>query len=215
MACKDCHIGSANVFNEREANRQLRLYHKRGPAKTTRVLLDALAAEGVSGLTLLDIGGGIGGIALELFKSGVTSATEIDASAAFVALAQREATQQGVADRVVARSGDFVELAPETSAAGIVTLDRVICCYGDMPLLVGQSAAKATKLYGAVFPRYSRVAGLGNNVVNTVLRLMRNPFRLYLHPTAAVDAVIRGKGLLPRFHRNVGLWQVVVYARPA
>ena len=29
----------------------------------------------------------------------------------------------------------------------------------------------------------------------------------------AVDALIRSHGLAPRFHRDAGYWQVVVYAR--
>lgn len=47
----------ANVFGMREANRQLKRYRNSGPAKTTWLLFDALAAERVEGLTLLDIGG--------------------------------------------------------------------------------------------------------------------------------------------------------------
>jgi hypothetical protein len=49
--------------------------------------------------------------------------------------------------------GDFVALAPALSAADVVTLDRVICCYDDMPALVGRSAALAERLYGVVYPR--------------------------------------------------------------
>jgi hypothetical protein len=48
-----------------------------------------------------------------------------------------------------------------------------------------------------------------------MLRLLRNPLRLYIHRTAMVDAHIRSQGLAPRFHRDVGYWQVAVYARPA
>jgi hypothetical protein len=34
-----------------------------------------------------------------------------------------------------------------------------------------------------------------------------------VHPTRAVDAVVRGNGLERRFYREAGTWQVVVYAR--
>src|SRR5262249_59124568 len=106
-------------------------------------------------------------------------------------------------------------LAEDIPAAGIVTLDRVICCYPDMLALVGQSVAKAVKLYGAVYPRDTWWVRAIRTVANLALRLLRNPLRLFIHPTAAVDAVIRGSGLAPRFHRDVGYWQVVVSARPA
>jgi hypothetical protein len=215
MACGQCQCGGANVFGKRQAEWQLKRYLKRGPDKTTRVLLDALAAEGIEGLTLLDVGGGVGAISLELLKIGVASAIEVEASPAYVTLARAEAARQGITDRFECQQGDFVAVAPDIPAAGIVTLDRVICCYPDMPALVGQSAAKATKLYGAVYPRDLWWVRALKTLANPMLRLLRNPLRLYVHPTTAVDAVIRDSGLAPRFHRNLGYWQVVVYARPA
>jgi magnesium-protoporphyrin O-methyltransferase len=179
------------------------------------MLLDALAAEGIEGLSLLDIGGGVGAIALELFKSGVTNATEVDASSAYVTVARAEAEERGFTDRVECREGDFVALAADLPAAGIVTLDRVICCYPDMQSLVGKSAAKATRLYGAVYPRDLWWARFVTTVSNFALRLIRFPVQLYLHPTTEVDALIRSHGLEPHFHRNAGFWQVIVYARSA
>lgn len=215
MACSQCQSGGANVFGKRQAEQKFKRYRKRGPDKTTRVLLDALLAEGVEGQTLLDIGGGIGVITFELLKTGVTAAREVEASPAFVAVAKTEAARQGIGDRVECREGDFVALAADTPPAGIVTLDRVICCYPDMQALVGQSAVKATKLYGAVYPRDTWWARAGMPVANLALRLLRSPLRLFIHRTAAVDAVIRSHGLAPRFQHDAGYWQVVVYGRSA
>jgi len=205
----------ANVFGKRQAERQLSRYQRRGTDSTTRMLIDALRAQGVDGLSLLDIGGGIGAIALELFKSGVTTATEVDASPAYISTASAEVERQGLTDRVECREGDFVALAAEIPSAGIVTLDRVICCYPDMHALVGQSAAKASKLYGAVYPRDRWWVRMGVIPANFLLRLLRNPLQLYLHHTAEVDALIRSQGLAPRVHHNAGFWQVVIYARSA
>ena len=152
MACEQCQ-GLERFFDQRTAERQLQQYRKRGPDKTTRLLLAALQAEGVEGLTLLDVGGGIGAIQLALLKAGVTSATDVDASTAYLAAAQTEAQREQVAGRVTYQHGDFVDLAEQVAPAGVVTLDRVICCYHDMRGLVSQSAAKATRLYGVVYPR--------------------------------------------------------------
>lgn len=214
-SCSQCQTGGVNVFGARQAESQLRQYRKRGADKVTRLLLDALTAEGVRGLTLLDIGGGIGTIGFELLQGGVTTATEIEASPAYVTVARAEAARRGLTDRIVSRQGDFVALADETPAAGIVTLNRVICCYADMPALVGTSAAKATRLYGAVYPRDAWWVRATGTVGNLLLRLVRSPLRLYFHSTAAVDTVLRGSGLLPRSRRTAGWWQVVIYARPA
>jgi magnesium-protoporphyrin O-methyltransferase len=214
MACGQCQSGAANVFGERAARRRLERYRAKGPGGTTRMLLDALRAEGVAGLTLLDIGGGIGAIGFELLGAGVATATEVELSPAYVLAARDEAERQGVADRYACRAGDFVALADDLPAAGIVTLDRVICRYPDMPALVGQSAVKAARLYGAVYPRDVWWVRAIRVVANVGLRVTRNPLRLFIHRTAAVEAVVRGGGLVPLFHRDAGYWQVVVYGRP-
>jgi len=50
-------------------------------------------------------------------------------------------------------------------------------------------------------------------IANLFFRLRRNPFRIFIHPTDAVEAVLRRKGLERRFHRETFVWQVVVYER--
>ncbi|MEE8391168.1 MAG: hypothetical protein V3S14_10285, partial [Anaerolineae bacterium] len=121
--------------------------------------------------------------------------------------------RQGHADRVSFYHGDFVDLAPDIPSADIVTLDRVICCYRDMEALVGLSSARAGKLYGVVYPRDTWWTRIGWAIFDFVFGVLRNPFRAFVHPTEAVDAVVRGSGLEPRFYRQTAIWQVVVYER--
>lgn len=212
MACAQCQ-GIERFFNRRMAERELKAYRERGPDTTTRLLLEALRAEGVAGQTLLDIGGGIGVIQLELLEAGVTTATDVDASSAYLAVARSEAERDQLAERVAYQHGDFVDLAPNVAPSGIVTLDRVICCYHDMRALVSQSAAKATRLYGLVYPRDTWYTRAIFAVSNQLLRLQGTAARLFVHPTAAVDALIRDAGLERRHQRDDWFWQVVVYAR--
>ncbi|HEX6123180.1 MAG TPA: methyltransferase domain-containing protein [Ktedonobacterales bacterium] len=213
MTCSQCQ-GIEDFFSQRQAERQLRRYRKHGPAKTTRLLLAALEAEGVDGLTLLDIGGGIGAIPLALLRAGVTSATDVDASTGYLAVAKAEAERDGLTERIAYRFGNFVDLAAEVPSAGVVTLDRVICCYHDPQRLVGLSSAKAARLYGVVYPRDAWWTRTLVWLPNLAMRLRRSPFRVFVHPSATVDALARGSGLVPRFRRSAGFWQVVVYARP-
>ena len=214
MACAQCQ-GIEGFFNRRTAERNLRSYRKRGPDRTTRLLIGALEAEGVVDRTLLDIGGGIGAIQCELLKAGAARATDVDASSAYLTAAHDEAERQGLADRVEYRMGNFIDVAPELASADIVTLDRVVCCYHDPRSLVGLSAAKTTRLYGLVYPRDTWLSHVFIAAANTVLRLRGSPFRVFVHPTAAIDGFARGTGLQPRYQRNAGVWQVVVYARPS
>jgi magnesium-protoporphyrin O-methyltransferase len=210
--CRHCQ-GIEDLFNAGIVRRELDRYRRKGPSRTTRLLVDALIAEGVDGLTLLDIGGGVGAIQHALLAAGAARAAVVEASAAYAEAAQAEAERRGLADRVTLTHGDFVALAPEVAPADIVTLDRVICCYPDMPALVGASAARARRRYGLVYPRDAWWVGLGLRLVNAVFWLRRSPFRVFVHPTAAVEARLRAHGLTRRFHRATPIWQVAVYAR--
>ena len=212
MPCSSC-LGIEKQFDQAWVAGDLRRYRKRGPMRTTQLLIDALKAEGIEGQTLLDIGGGIGALQNELLKGGMQSATGVDASTAYLAVAAQEAERQGHADRVRQHHGDFVALASEIEPAGVVTLDRVICCYPDMEALVGRSVERAQRLYGVVYPRRTGLTWLNFTFINLINRLRRNPFRISLHSPEAVDALIRAHGLTQRFYRKTILWQVVVYGR--
>jgi magnesium-protoporphyrin O-methyltransferase len=177
------------------------------------MMIDALKTEGVQGKTLLDIGGGIGAIQHELLEAGVPTATDVDASNAYIRAARQESVRRGTGDRVSYQHGNFVDLAEKIQPADIVTLDRVICCYPDMEKLVSLSAARARKLYSLVYPRddgWWRRAGFA--VLNAIFRLQKNPFRIFQHPTQTVEALVSQFGFRKSFYRRTFLWQVVVFS---
>lgn len=205
--------GCATQFGTKHAAKDLKRYHEKGPDFTTRLLLDGLKSEGVQGATILDIGAGIGVVHHELLVAGARSAVHVDATDGNIHVAEQEATRQGHGERVTFLRGDFVDLAPEITAADIVTLDRVICCYDDMDQLVQASAAKARRLYGAVYPRERWVLKVWILFENLFRRILGNPFRTYIHPIAAIDEILRRDGLHQRWMRDTFAWRVAVYAR--
>jgi magnesium-protoporphyrin O-methyltransferase len=202
-------------FDARHAAQHLRAYRRQGPVGLTRALIGALAAGGIDGNTVLDIGGGVGAVHHELLRSGAAAAVAVDASRAYISVAREEAERQGHADRVRYLTGDFVALADEVEPADLVALDRVICCYPDMAALVGRSAALARRRYGLVWPRDSWLGRIGVAFLNAKFRLSRSPFRAYVHRTAEVEAVLAAHGLVKRLHRTTLIWQLAVYERPA
>jgi hypothetical protein len=204
--------GIEELFNEPLVIKQLDSYRSKGPDKTTRMLTEALKEAGVSGLNLLDVGGGVGAVEHELIAAGVEKAVDVDASQAYLHAAREEAERRGMADCIEFHYGNFVELAGDILPADIVTLDRAVCCYPDMEQMVGLSAARAGKLYGLVYPRDTWLARLGVGVINLVFRLMRRPFRIFVHPTRAVDALVRSHGLKQRYWGGTLIWQVAVYS---
>ncbi len=212
MNCCQCQ-GIEEMFDQKYAANELSRYRKKGPMKTTRMLLDALKGAGVEGMSLLDIGGGVGAIQHELLSAGAQRAENVDASAAFINAARSEAERREHSERVSYHHGNFVDLAADIPAADVVTLDRVICCYHDMPALVNQSAARARKLYGLVYPREVWWVKIGVAAENFFQWLRRNPFRAFVYPTEAVERVVSNAGLKRYLYRRTFIWQVVVYTR--
>ncbi len=202
-----------SMFDERVAEADLRRYRRKGPVPTTRRLVDALRAGGVSGQSLLDIGGGVGVIQHELIEAGVGHVAQVDAAQAYLSVARAEAERRGYVERAAYLHGDFVALASEVEPADIVTLDRVICCYADFEALIAASASRARRTYGIVIPRNAWWVRLGNVGSNLVQRLRRGAFRSFIHPVDAIDAAIRRQGLTRRYSRRTLVWEVWVYAR--
>ncbi len=205
--------GVEEIFDTPWVTKELRRYRAKGPNKTTRILVQALKEAGVKGLTVMDIGGGVGAIQHELLSAGANTAVDVEASSAYMAAAQEEAHRRGLSDRVRFMQGNFVDLAPDIASTDIVTLDRVICCYDDMESLVSLSAERASKLYGLVYPRDTWYVRMVLSIQNFFLRLRKSAFRSFAHPSRTVEALVKQKGFKRRFlHKGIA-WQVVVYSR--
>ncbi len=212
MSCPQCE-GIELVFDEQSIEKEQRFYRRDGADETTLWLVEALKERGVEGKSLLDIGGGLGAIQHELLESGASQATHVDASSAYLEGAKEEAERRGLSEQIKWQHGNLVDLAPELEPADIVTLDRVICCYDDMPSLVGSSVKLASRHYGLVFPRYLWWARIGFTVINFFQRIMGNPFRAFVHPVEQVEAIIAKAGFEEVFARKSPLWQVALYTR--
>ena len=213
MANDCCKVDYDEHFNADEARRDLLDYRANGAQGSTRRLLDGLIAQGVEAATLLDIGGGVGVVQLELLNAGAASSLDVDASGPFIEAARSEAAERGFGDRTAYRHGDFVALAAEVDPADVVTLDRVICCYPDVIGLVGRSAERARRLYGLVYPIDRWQTRLVATVLNFVTGLFGNDYRMHIHRTAQVDRLVRQAGLEPRYHHRGWVWQTAIYGR--
>lgn len=152
MGCCQCQ-GIEKMFDKKTALKDLKKYHKKGLSKTTSMLLAAIEEQGVEDHNFMDIGGGVGAIQFHLLERGAAKGTSIDASQAYLEVAQEEAEKRGLADKIEFKHGDFTTVASGSDQADIVTLDRVICCYDDLSALVGLSSQLAKRIYGVVYLR--------------------------------------------------------------
>ena len=211
-----CACAAGNEFGERSARQDRDAYRRHGPDETTRWLIDGLrggAGGDVDGLTVLDIGAGVGAVHLELLAAGAGLAVDVDGSPAFVSVAIEEARRQGVDDRVRHVVGDFVALAPEIAEADLVALDRVVCCYPDVAELVGRSIRRTRLRYGLVYPRDSGWIRFGGRIFNAASRLFRQRIRFYIHPTSEVESILADAGFRRTLLRTTWFWQVAVFER--
>lgn len=212
MSCSQCQ-GIEEQFDKKTAEGDLKGYRKKGLSKTTRWLVDAVGKKGVAGLSVLDIGGGVGMIQHELLKDGALKATHVDASLAYIEAAKAEAQQRGLAEQISFHHGNFVELAAEIEPADIVTLDRVICCYDDMHALVKSSSEKALQYYGVVFPNDSWWIKSIVAIANIFVMLSRSSFRIFIHSTEDLENIVNNNGLKRAAYKRGLFWQMIVYTR--
>ena len=74
--CADPDCGG--FFTERVARRDAKGYRRKGLGSLSGSIVRFLADRGVEGATVLEAGGGIGAIQLELLKAGAANATNVE-----------------------------------------------------------------------------------------------------------------------------------------
>jgi 2-polyprenyl-3-methyl-5-hydroxy-6-metoxy-1,4-benzoquinol methylase len=206
MSCCDPR-GCDHFFGARFARRVAGRYRKRGLDKTARRMVGFLERHGIDGATVLEIGGGVGEIHLELLQRGAASAVSLELSAAYDAEAARLAAEAGLSDRVVRRLHDIAVDSEAIAPADVVVLHRVVCCYPDYERLLDAAAGHARRLLVYSHPRRTRVSRLVVWAQNLGLRLARREFRIFLHPPAAMVGVLREHGLEPAFTERGIAWE--------
>jgi SAM-dependent methyltransferase len=213
MTCAPNCCGITDIFDEKRARRDLDAYRRRGPSASTARLLTMLRDARRPIDTVLDVGGGVGAIVHELLRSGAARATLVDGSTSYLAAAREESERCATSGKLEVRAGDLVELAAEVPEADVVTLDKVVCCYPDMHSLLASSAGRARSLYGLVYPRDGWWVRLGVAVENRVRRMQGSSFQNWVYANAAIDAAVRGAGLVLRSQHRGAWWVIAVYQR--
>jgi SAM-dependent methyltransferase len=211
-----CHCCAVDrQFDQRIAGHDLRRFLRRGPLPVTRQLLAAIqSAPPPPGATVLDIGGGIGAVHHVLLDHGFARAIQVDASDAYLEVAAAEARRRGHESRVTFRHGDFRAVAKDLPASDVVTLDRVVCCDPDFTTLLDAAAGRTTYLLGYSYPRPRLLARVFVALGNAWRRLLGRQFRVYLHPPAAMDAVLARSGLRRRWTGGTWIWAAELFERP-
>jgi 16S rRNA G966 N2-methylase RsmD len=200
--------GCDRFFNPRFARRVARRYRKRGLDKTAQRMVAFLEAEGIEGASVLEIGGGVGEIHIELLKRGAGRAINLELSSAYDGEARTLLAEAGLEGRVQRRLHDIAIDPDAIEPADIVVLHRVVCCYPDYERLLGVAAAHTRRQLVFSHPPRNWISRFVIAAENLGFRLMRREFRTFAHAPSAMLAVLRERGLDPKLREQGVVWQV-------
>jgi 2-polyprenyl-3-methyl-5-hydroxy-6-metoxy-1,4-benzoquinol methylase len=202
--------GYDDVFDERYARGVAQRYLRKGPTATERRIVEFLAANGLSGASVLEVGGGIGVIQLELLARGASRTVNLELSSAYEEEAQTLISRAGAMGRVTRILG--VDLAREPQSvepADVVVLHRVVCCYPDHERLLSAAADHARSVVVFSHPPRSWIMRTGVCSDNLLMRLTGRSYRGFVHPPDAMVDVVRRRGFVPRYRYRGFAWSVV------
>ena len=213
MVCCTGYCAAEAQFNHKVAERDLRRYRRRGADATTRLMLAELRRWPLEGRHLLDVGGGIGVISGELSDARVASAVTVEASPAYLEVAQREVGPKYGSRPTQFVLGDFAVIAGTLPDADVVTLDRVVCCYPDPEALLGAAAAKTRQVLAFTYPRDRWYVRTMFAFGNFWLRLTGKKFRAFVHGPEQMAVVLEAAGLVRATQRKTLVWMLDLYQR--
>jgi hypothetical protein len=202
--------GYRTIFGAKAVQRDARRYRRKGLSGSAGWLRDALREDGVSERSVLEVGGGIGGLQIELLEAGARHATNVEIIDNYEATARSLISEHSVDDRVERHVADFAVQPEQLPAADIVILHRVICCYPDPDTLTSAACGRAKDRVAITIPREARWVKLGFRAMNAWLRIRRIAFRGYVHPHAQILDVAATYGFHATHHDRGLLWDSLI-----
>jgi len=208
-------VSYRRLFNSKEARRRLRRYRKKGLDPLARSVVDYLSSREIDGADVLEVGGGLGHLQLELFREGVASSVNVELSGGYEDAAAELLGFEGLGDRVERSLGDFVAVQDQLNPADIVVLNRVVCCYPRMPEMMEAAVSKTKRFLALTFPRERWFMKASIRFGNIWWALRSCEFRAYVHPVGEIESIALGAGFeIAHRDRSLG-WHAVVFERVA
>ncbi len=192
---------------------------RKGLTGVSSSLLGAVEEAGVADRSVLELGCGVGTLAIEAVRRGASRAFGYDLSGRAILEARRLAVERGVGERTTFEVGDGARV--RLPNADVVVLNRVFCCYPDVSALLERSLDAAGSVYAFTIPPSTgfagRVARAETDLGNRLRRLRPAKFgsyRAFIHDIGPMDERVRAAGFEPlRRERRALVWDLAVYAR--
>jgi 16S rRNA G966 N2-methylase RsmD len=200
--------GCDQFFSPRFARRMAKRYRKHGLDKSARRMVAFLESRGIEGATVLEVGGGVGEIQLELLKRGAARTVNLELSGAYESEARQLAREAGVEGRTDRRLHDIAVEPAAVETVDVVVLHRVVCCYPDYERLLGAAGDHAGRLLVFSHPPRNLISRTFVAAQNLGFRLARREFRTFAHPPAAMLEVLERRGLRPTYEHHGVPWHI-------
>jgi 2-polyprenyl-3-methyl-5-hydroxy-6-metoxy-1,4-benzoquinol methylase len=200
--------GCDEFFSPRFARRAAKRYRKKGLDKTAQLMVEFLEQRGVEGATVLEVGGGVGEIQIELLKRGAARAVSLELSPAYEEEATRLLQEAGLEERAERLLHDIAADPAAIDQADVVVLHRVVCCYPDYERLLGAAAERARRLLVFSYPPRNVVSRLFIAAENVLFRLLRREFRTFAHPPSRMLGLLEKRRLRRTFSHHQLVWQI-------
>lgn len=201
--------GYDDTFGDRFARRLARRYRRRGLTATQERLVGFVSGNGVQDATVLEIGGGVGEIQVELLRRGARHVTNTEISHNYETQAGELLEQSGLRGRVTRRFVDIAVAPGEVDEADVVVLHRVVCCYPDYERLLSAAGSHARRQLVFSHPPSGLITRTIFSWENLLRRLRGNDFRGFVHSPEAMIAVLEAQGLRATYRHRGWSWHVV------
>lgn len=187
--------GYDRVFSTRQAERDAARFRRSGLSWAPRRTLELFRDGVLEGRTLLEVGGGIGDLQVELLRADVERAASVELSAGYEQAAARLLDDGGLRGRSTRLVGDFATRPELAEPADVVVMHSVVCCYPDAERLLTAAAARARRFLVLSYPRETWWLRAFAPLQNLYPRLRGSDFRFYVHPVAAIQSTVERAGL--------------------
>lgn len=207
--CEPDPDGYRGVFTARRARQAAEKFRTSGLDRDSRRIVDFLEALGIQGASVLDVGGGVGPLHLELLRRGASRATSIELVDSYDAEAEALARELGLAEQVTRLHGDLAADPSLVVQHDIVVLHRVVCCYPDANRLIQVAAGRAGRALVFSHPPRNLLARALVGAENLSRRARGQSFRVFVHdPSAMADVAGDGGRLHPRLRHHGLAWDI-------
>jgi hypothetical protein len=205
--------GYRTIFGDATVARDVRRYRRKGLAGSARWLSRAVGADGLGARSVLEVGGGIGSLQIELLEAGAATATNVELVSSYEPAARELLVEHGLDGRVDRRIADFAASPDEAPISDIVVMHRVLCCYPDPDALLAAACDRARERVAITVPVESWWVRLGFWSMNAWFRVRRIGFRAYVHPVSRMLDVAGRHGFAVRYQSDGAIWRSFVLGR--